>query len=52
MDVVNTVNHVLGLNILEGQAFENADINNDGIVNVIDVVSVVNIVLINLSFNS
>ena len=42
LDIVYTVNIVLGLN-----SFTNwADINSDGIVNILDVVSIVNIILI------
>ena len=42
LDIVYTVNIVLGLN-----SFTNwADINSDGIVNILDIVSIVNIILI------
>ena len=41
VDVVATINHVLGIELLEGQAFTNGDINSDGILNVLDVVAIV-----------
>tara|TARA_Y100000593_G_scaffold18504_1_gene36923 strand:- start:13340 stop:14038 length:699 start_codon:yes stop_codon:yes gene_type:complete len=45
IDIVNIVNHILGVQPLDGQSFENADINDDGSVDVVDIVSIVNIIL-------
>jgi uncharacterized protein (TIGR02145 family) len=44
MDVITTVNHILGNNP-EPFCFENADVNDDGSVNVMDVIETVNIIL-------
>ena len=41
LDIVSTVNIILGLNEFN----QNADINNDSIVNILDIVLLVNIIL-------
>ena len=45
LDIVSTVNFVMGLTIPNNQELCAADINGDGIVNVLDIVSIVNIIL-------
>ena len=45
LDVVNTVNYVLGTSSITAQGAANADMNQDEAVNVLDVVSLVNQVL-------
>jgi len=45
LDVLLTVNHIVGVEPLTGPAFYAADINNDEVVNVMDVVSIVQIIL-------
>ena len=45
VDVISTVNHIIGNSILEGEAFCSADLNNDGIINVTDIISLINIIL-------
>jgi hypothetical protein len=44
-DIVLTVTHILETELLEDLNFSNADANNDGFLNVIDVALVVNIIL-------
>ncbi|MFQ6091227.1 MAG: YCF48-related protein [bacterium] len=45
MDVMEVINHIIGLQILEGEAFNRADCNADGQINVLDVVGIVNMIL-------
>ena len=45
VDVISTVNHIIGNSILEGEDFCSADLNNDGIINVTDIISLINIIL-------
>ena len=45
LDVVSTVNYVLGTESLSGVQIGIADINDDGTVNILDVILVVNIIL-------
>lgn len=44
-DIVLMVSHILGTNILTGQALTNGDMNGDGEINIGDVVLVVNKIL-------
>ncbi len=44
LDVVNTMNFIIGLNP-QPFVFQNADVNNDGLINILDVVATVNIIL-------
>ncbi len=44
LDVITTVNYVLGLNP-EPFCFENADLNQDGTINILDVIDLVNFIL-------
>ena len=44
-DIVLMVSHILGINILTGQALTNGDMNGDGEINIGDVVLVVNKIL-------
>ena len=46
-DVVITVNHILGTIELDGDAFNNADADHNGQIDVLDVVIIVDIVLNN-----
>lgn len=45
LDVLLTVNHIVGIEPLTGPAFYAADVNDDGVVNVMDVVTIVQIIL-------
>ena len=45
IDIVNLVNHVLGLSSLADSQLCAADLNEDGIINVLDVVNLVNLIL-------
>ena len=44
-DIVLTINHILGIELLEDENFSNSDANNDEMVDVLDVVIIVGIVL-------
>ena len=48
-DVILIVNHILDIDSLEDEGLDNADVNNDGGVNVIDVVTVTVLILDNLN---
>ena len=48
-DVILIASHILDTNTLEGDAISNADVNSDGEINVIDVVTLVEIIIYNLS---
>ena len=48
-DVILIVNHILDIDSLEDESLDNADVNNDGGVNVIDVVTVTALILDNLN---
>ena len=48
-DVILIVNHILDIDSLEDESLDNADANNDGGVNVIDVVTVTALILDNLN---
>ena len=45
LDVVVVVSHIMGVDILIGNAQQAADINQDGAINIIDVVSIVSLIL-------
>jgi len=45
VDVISSVNHIIGNSTLEGDSFCAADLNGDGIVNVTDIISLINIIL-------
>ena len=45
LDIVITVNHVLGIETISGYEFEIADMNDDDIVNILDIISIVNIII-------
>ena len=45
VDVISSVNHIIGNSVLEGDSFCAADLNGDGIVNVTDIISLINIIL-------
>ena len=44
-DIVLTINHILGVELLEDENFSNSDVNNDEVLDVLDVVTIVGIVL-------
>jgi len=44
-DVVATVGHVLGNSQLEGTGLANADINSDGIVDILDIIAMMNLIV-------
>ena len=44
-DIVLTINHILGTELLEGLNFSNADANDDEVIDILDIVQVVNIIL-------
>jgi hypothetical protein len=45
LDIVVTVNYVLGLDTLTEYQTSLADINSDGTVNILDIISIVNIII-------
>ncbi|MDB4859852.1 dockerin type I repeat-containing protein, partial [Candidatus Marinimicrobia bacterium] len=45
LDVISTVNHILGNATLEDDGFCSADFNDDGIINVTDIISLINMIL-------
>ena len=45
LDIVFTVNYVLGLGSLDTYQIQLADINNDNIVNILDIISIVNLII-------
>lgn len=45
LDVISTVNHIIGTSTLEGEGFCAGDVNGDGVINVTDIVSLINIIL-------
>ena len=45
LDVVVVVSHIMGVDILNGNAQQAADVNQDGQINIIDVVTIVNFIL-------
>ena len=45
LDIVSTVNFVMGLTTPDDQEMCAADINGDGLVNVLDIVAMVNIIV-------
>jgi polyhydroxybutyrate depolymerase len=45
LDVLAVVNHILNIQLLEGDALWRADCNNDGSINVLDALGVVNVIL-------
>ena len=45
VDVISSVNHIIGNTILEGDSFCSSDLNSDGIINVTDIISLINIIL-------
>ena len=48
-DVILIVNHVLDIELLENEGLDNADINNDGGINVIDIVTITDLIINNLN---
>lgn len=46
-DIIIIVEHLLEYNLLEGNAYQNADFNSNGIVNISDVVNIIQIILNN-----
>ncbi|MFQ6093689.1 MAG: lamin tail domain-containing protein [bacterium] len=45
LDVLAAVNHILGVQLLEGDALRRADCNGDGEINILDALGIVNVVL-------
>ncbi|MBV19591.1 MAG: hypothetical protein CL870_00635, partial [Cytophagia bacterium] len=45
VDVISSVNHIIGNTVLEGDSFCSSDLNSDGIINVTDIISLINIIL-------
>tara|TARA_B100001142_G_C14331135_1_gene654171 strand:- start:1202 stop:2410 length:1209 start_codon:yes stop_codon:yes gene_type:complete len=48
-DIILIVNHILLIESLQGESLNNADANNDGGINVIDIVAVTNLIINNLN---
>jgi len=46
-DIVLTISHILGTELLEGLNYSNADANNDDVIDILDIVIIVGIVLSN-----
>ena len=45
LDIVVTVSHILGQQVLEGSSFYAADMNSNGIINILDVILLINLIL-------
>ena len=45
LDVVITINHILGIQPLEGDSFGRADCDNDGTIDILDALGIVNVIL-------
>ncbi|MBC8479538.1 MAG: hypothetical protein H8D46_03650, partial [FCB group bacterium] len=45
LDIVLTVNFIVGTAIPDENQFEAADINDDGVINILDVVTMVNLII-------
>ena len=45
LDIVSTVNYVLGLEVLSNNQISIADMNDDSVVNILDIIQIVNIIL-------
>ena len=45
LDVISTVNHILGNSVLGDDSFCAADFNYDEVINVTDIIAIINIIL-------
>ena len=45
LDIIVTVSHILGQQVLEGGSFYAADMNSNGIINILDVILIINLIL-------
>ena len=45
LDIVIVVNHILDVELLDGEDFELADMNSDSVIDILDVVDIVNMIL-------
>ena len=45
MDVIVIVQHILGINFLPSESMSAADLNGDGLINVVDITFVINEIL-------
>ena len=46
LDIVNSIAHILGNEILEGSSYYAADMNTDGIVNIQDIILIINLIIL------
>ena len=45
LDIVTSISHILGQDILSGGAFYAADMNSDGVINIQDIILIINLIL-------
>ena len=45
LDIVNSISHILGNEILEGSSYYAADMNADGIINIQDIILIINLII-------
>ena len=45
LDIVNSISHILGNEILEGSSYYAADMNTDGIINIQDIILIINLII-------
>ena len=45
LDIVTSISHILGQEILDGGSFYAADMNSDGIINIQDIILIINLIL-------
>ena len=45
LDIIEQVNHILGVNTLFGGSFISADMNSDGMIDILDIMQIVNIIM-------
>ena len=45
LDIVTSIAHILGQDIISGGAFYAADMNSDGVLNIQDIILIINLIL-------
>ncbi len=45
LDIVNSITHILGNDILVGSSYYAADMNTDGIINIQDIILIINLII-------
>ena len=49
-DIILITNHILEIEILENNSLDNADINYDGAINILDIIGVIDLIINNIDF--